>query len=239
MRESIEIIVALTFDADADLSLEEQTANCLNDIARLHDADSTTGVELTNVEILDQRSEHDVVSQRAVTLVLHAPMPDLLARYADDRVDSEGAPCPCLNHYKCQCGEVWNDQWSCTCDDRCPSCNTSIEPLSSDVLITKDQAQPLAFELRMMGAVNGALELLLSEMNEPDFEPGHGMTARDLVHPILATDLEALIANTTARYNILRSIFVMQQPSLKTQPTTEKTTFTEDVLALERALKGD
>jgi len=28
-----------------------------------------------------------------------------------------------LNHYKCaRCGSKWTDEWSCMCDDDCPSC---------------------------------------------------------------------------------------------------------------------
>jgi hypothetical protein len=37
-----------------------------------------------------------------------------------------------LNFYKCpECGEQWQDEWSCMCDDRCPSCDTSCEPFVS------------------------------------------------------------------------------------------------------------
>lgn len=37
-----------------------------------------------------------------------------------------------LNKYKCPCcGEEWEDEWSCTCNDRCPSCNKEIEPHES------------------------------------------------------------------------------------------------------------
>ena len=33
------------------------------------------------------------------------------------------------NFYRCsECGEEWEDYWSCACDDRCPKCNTEIEP---------------------------------------------------------------------------------------------------------------
>jgi hypothetical protein len=35
------------------------------------------------------------------------------------------------NYYKCPCGEEWEDQWSCMCNDRCPSCNKEIEPYDS------------------------------------------------------------------------------------------------------------
>ena len=35
------------------------------------------------------------------------------------------------NHYRCECGEVWMDIWSCMCNDRCPKCDTEIEPYKS------------------------------------------------------------------------------------------------------------
>ena len=31
-------------------------------------------------------------------------------------------------HYR-HCGEYWIDAWSCPCNDRCPTCNSEIEPL--------------------------------------------------------------------------------------------------------------
>lgn len=35
------------------------------------------------------------------------------------------------NYYECDCGESWSDNWSCTCNDKCPSCNAEIEPWQS------------------------------------------------------------------------------------------------------------
>ncbi len=30
-----------------------------------------------------------------------------------------------LNHYHCtDCGTTWTDEWSCRCDDECPSCGS-------------------------------------------------------------------------------------------------------------------
>lgn len=29
--------------------------------------------------------------------------------------------------YECECGEEWSDEWSCACDDECPSCGATIE----------------------------------------------------------------------------------------------------------------
>lgn len=40
-----------------------------------------------------------------------------------------------LNKYACPCGETWEDQWSCACNDRCPSCNKEIEPYVSVKLV--------------------------------------------------------------------------------------------------------
>jgi hypothetical protein len=38
-----------------------------------------------------------------------------------------------LNHYRCSdCGETWSDAWSCTCNDRCPNCDTETEPYESE-----------------------------------------------------------------------------------------------------------
>ena len=30
--------------------------------------------------------------------------------------------------YKCTCGEEWEMEHDCCCDDRCPKCDTAIEP---------------------------------------------------------------------------------------------------------------
>jgi hypothetical protein len=38
------------------------------------------------------------------------------------------------NYYRCDCGEEWEDEWSCTCNDRCPACRTETEPYNSEDL---------------------------------------------------------------------------------------------------------
>ena len=30
--------------------------------------------------------------------------------------------------YNCDCGEVWEDEWECACNDKCPLCNKEVEP---------------------------------------------------------------------------------------------------------------
>lgn len=49
--------------------------------------------------------------------------------------ERDDPPVAFVNHYRCnECGTEWDDIWSCTCDDRCPTCNTSISPYHSDDL---------------------------------------------------------------------------------------------------------
>jgi hypothetical protein len=52
-----------------------------------------------------------------------------------DRIDhpekDEAPPIMYLNQYKCICGYEWEDTNDCTCDDRCPECNTSMTPYNS------------------------------------------------------------------------------------------------------------
>jgi hypothetical protein len=42
-----------------------------------------------------------------------------------------------LNCYKCpRCASMWEDEWSCMCDDRCPVCNMDSSPVFSEDLST-------------------------------------------------------------------------------------------------------
>ena len=55
--------------------------------------------------------------------------------FADLDVDTDGNPIVWENHYTCQgCSSEqvdWSDTWSCQCNDRCPGCDTVIEPHES------------------------------------------------------------------------------------------------------------
>jgi len=46
------------------------------------------------------------------------------------QVDTE--PMTYINHYRCPCGSEWTDSWTCACNDRCPVCNTEVEPHHSE-----------------------------------------------------------------------------------------------------------
>jgi len=54
-----------------------------------------------------------------------------LEGFSDLDVDSDGQPIVWRNAYHCDCGDHWDDSWSCQCDDDCPGCGESIEPESS------------------------------------------------------------------------------------------------------------
>ena len=48
--------------------------------------------------------------------------------------DSDGNFCCFLNYYECpECEYEWEDEWSCMCDDDCPTCGARhISPYQSD-----------------------------------------------------------------------------------------------------------
>lgn len=48
---------------------------------------------------------------------------------------------PVLNAYHCEaCDVSWTDEWSCGCDDECPTCGAAIEAESS----TEIEGEPCA-----------------------------------------------------------------------------------------------
>jgi hypothetical protein len=42
------------------------------------------------------------------------------------------------NNYACDCGEEWQDEWSCGCDDECPRCGSDVSPDESEELPSED-----------------------------------------------------------------------------------------------------
>lgn len=45
---------------------------------------------------------------------------------------------PVRNTYECDCGEAWEDTWSCGCDDKCLACGAAVE--ASDSVEIEGQA---------------------------------------------------------------------------------------------------
>ena len=53
------------------------------------------------------------------------------------------------NFYRCsECGTEWQDDWSCTCNDRCPECNTETEPYKSEDIHTMNYLELIAREMQ-------------------------------------------------------------------------------------------
>ena len=45
------------------------------------------------------------------------------------------------NYYECRaCDATWSDDWDCACNDRCPMCDTEIEPVNSKNLLEATDA---------------------------------------------------------------------------------------------------
>lgn len=45
-----------------------------------------------------------------------------------------------LNTYRCDdCGEEWENEWSCACDDECPECGTPYSPVSTEENFDDDE----------------------------------------------------------------------------------------------------
>lgn len=51
-----------------------------------------------------------------------------LAELTTERKDEMEEPALYEVHHR-HCGEYWIDRWSCPCSDKCPTCNSEIEPL--------------------------------------------------------------------------------------------------------------
>lgn len=69
-----------------------------------------------------------------------------------------------LKYYECsECGTKWTDEWSCTCNDRCPSCRAETEPYDDDDLTyVVEHAAPEMFMVLFSPD---------SAENSPDYEP--------------------------------------------------------------------
>lgn len=38
------------------------------------------------------------------------------------------------NTYECPCGNSWDDEWSCACDDECSECRATVLPTNSVIV---------------------------------------------------------------------------------------------------------
>ena len=42
-------------------------------------------------------------------------------------------------HHSCPCGQEWWDEWDSLCNDRCPKCQTEVEPDKHIVVEADDE----------------------------------------------------------------------------------------------------
>jgi hypothetical protein len=89
------------------------------------------------------------------------------------------------NHYHCErCGEDWDDEWSCMCDDDCPHCGARHwSPVDSDDLTFVVKAQ-------------GKLFVVLASPKSAEHEPDYGAIAATT----LRAEALAIIAKRTVTY---------------------------------------
>jgi len=50
--------------------------------------------------------------------------------------------------YECDCGEEWQDEWSCACDSECPACGMTCEALDYDDCEMDDDTPAMAAAIR-------------------------------------------------------------------------------------------
>jgi hypothetical protein len=55
------------------------------------------------------------------------------AQYSRTSTQGDTSMAMYLNHYV-HCRTLWDDEWECMCNDRCPVCNCEVEPFASDEL---------------------------------------------------------------------------------------------------------
>jgi len=69
-----------------------------------------------------------------------------------------------LKYYECSaCGIKWTDEWSCTCNDRCPECRAEIEPYDDEDLTYIVEPSPQGKFIVMFSPD--------SAESSPDYEP--------------------------------------------------------------------
>lgn len=83
-----------------------------------------------------------------------------------------------LNRYECyRCSEAWEDEWSCGCDDECPSCGARhVSPLDSDDLTFVIEDEDHSFVV----------------LKSPD-EAGHHPDYREVIRFLLRDFAEAYV----------------------------------------------
>ena len=96
---------------------------------------------------------------------------DLMAIEGFDTLakDTSGNPCVWENFYSCEpCLNSWTDTWSCQCDDECPDCGRSHEPISSTWIGPSDSTLRALWEA-LPEAGSGESSPLYGRARRPSF----------------------------------------------------------------------
>ncbi len=83
-----------------------------------------------------------------------------------------------LKRYQCVCGETWEDEWSCACNDRCPSCNKEIETDDYDDLSVIVEARKAGEEC---GDKDAEVYVILRSSPDASDKPDYEVIAAFLV----------------------------------------------------------
>jgi len=92
-------------------------------------------------DLVKWRDPHYNVCSKPIRVKEIRVLHDTVAVYGEDGSYVEARPeelerttMRFKNKYRCECGTAWEDEWSCMCDDRCPSCDTPISPEYSEAV---------------------------------------------------------------------------------------------------------
>lgn len=92
------------------------------------------------------------------------------------------------NTYECsECGTNWEDEWSCCCDDECPSCSASdYSPVESEdisVLVERDELGRVKISYSHREAGHTPDYRFLAIVENPNLAHLLSKVAYDLAHP--------------------------------------------------------
>lgn len=100
------------------------------DISREHISDIESGLE---EGIYEQSQNSDLDRKRNALNMVENFYHANVINNTPNVADKEETTARYRNFYRCpNDGTEWQDVWSCTCNDKCPVCNSEIEPYRSD-----------------------------------------------------------------------------------------------------------